>query len=64
MTTAEAAAVLGISRRRCQLLVHDGRLPSTWDNDGKRVIDPTDLAAFAALPRTSGRPRRTKETTR
>jgi excisionase family DNA binding protein len=54
VNTAQAAQVLGITRRRVNALIKEGRLPATklgrdW------AIGQDDLEAFAKLPRPTGK---------
>ena len=53
LTTAQAAAILQVTRRRVHAIIAAGRLPARklgrdW------LIEPADLAAYRPLP--SGRP--------
>lgn len=54
----EAAAIVGISGRRVRFLVAEGRLPA--QRIGLRVLSllRSDVVAFVALERRSGRPRK------
>lgn len=57
MTTAEAAAYLGISQPRVRLLCRTGRIKAQLA--GKTyVMSESALRAFAAIPRRTGRPRK------
>lgn len=58
-SVAEAAAALGVSRGRVRQLIRQGRLGPTEIIGRLRMIPRTDLARFAALPRSPGRPGRT-----
>ena len=55
LTTTQAAAFLGVSVRRVQKLIADGRLPATRFG-GAWEVQLADLRAFAATPRRAGRP--------
>jgi excisionase family DNA binding protein len=57
LTTIEAAARLGVSRRRVLQLIGDGRLRTERVAD-MHLIDPADLAAVKE--RKPGRPRKPK----
>jgi excisionase family DNA binding protein len=59
-TAAEAAEYLGVSVDRVYDFLADGRLPST-KHGVAYVISHADLAAFAAVPRYTGQPRKTAD---
>ncbi len=49
LTTDEVARRLGVSRRRVQLLLHDGRLPYA-EAVGQRWVRAADLAVDPRMP--------------
>lgn len=57
MTVAQAAESLGVSKRRVQKLIADGRLKARLVGI-QFLLDPKDVKAFAAIPRVGGRPRK------
>lgn len=56
ITTAEAAARLGVTMRRVQAMIKKGLLPAQNIEGRVYLIDPADLAKFK--PRKPGRPKR------
>ena len=59
LTTAEAAERIGVSPRRVQQYVQDGRLKRSEEAPaGMRghLFDPVVVEAFARIERKSGRP--------
>jgi excisionase family DNA binding protein len=57
LTTNEASARLGVTRRRVLALITAGRLPAQKHGRDWQ-IDENDLAVFAAKPRMPGKPRK------
>jgi excisionase family DNA binding protein len=55
LTAAQAAEVLGVSRRRVNVLAKAGRLPAVLDPHGYYLIRRADAEAYQPLP--TGRPR-------
>lgn len=60
MSAKEAAALLGVSRRRVMELIESGRL-SAWKLGQDWYIDRRTIDAYAASPRKGGRPRRSNQ---
>jgi excisionase family DNA binding protein len=56
LTTMQAAARLGLSVQRVNVLLKTGRIPFTLLN-GHRAINRHDLEKFASIKRPAGQPR-------
>lgn len=55
ITALEAATLLGVSKRRVQVLIKDGRIPARLFGKGY-ILLRSDVVAFKAVPRKPGRP--------
>ena len=60
ITTSEAAELLGVSHRRVQQFVHDGRLQLTRKVRGAMLVDRRAVEALAKIPRPRGITRQPK----
>lgn len=58
MTVAEAADMLHLSRARIHELIAAGRLSPVARHPRLLLLAREDVAAFAAIPRPNGRPRK------
>jgi excisionase family DNA binding protein len=57
LSMRQAAAILGVTRARVQVLVKSGRLPAIRV-DTFYVLEEDDVQAFAALERPAHRPKK------
>ena len=55
--TKDVAELLGVSRRRINQFVHEGRLRvHQYTGTGQAIFAERDVQEFARVPRLSGRP--------
>ncbi len=58
LTTAQAAAIIGVIPARVRRLAEDGRFPGARKHGRDWLIPRADVTAYADSPRRPGRPRR------
>lgn len=60
LSPKEAADILGVSTRRVQALIKQGRLPAKKNRYGFYELSPAKVAEFAKVQRKVGQPRKKK----